>query len=320
MVGTMRERVPVDNQQWSTGKRWRVPSRRAARGLRSGPWRIAPRLRIAQHDPRRGVIAGAWSRANFTIDARADKALRRLGAQQQMIDAKPSVPRTSVSRVVPERVHRRVRAQRPDRVNPTLVQNAPKKRAAFRLKQSVFSIGFGWIDIAVRRHDVVVAREHDRDACAIELLGMPREALHPSKLVREFGAGLWVAVRGIERRDQYPVHGRLDIAALRVNRFARQLRARDNGLAIAGENSDAIPRLLAAPNRAVARFRKRGLRKLRICSLELLKRDDVGLSGAQPVEQVDEALVDIVNVEGRDFHPARTVIAEVRVTRAAWRS
>src|SRR5712691_7359545 len=103
MVGTMCERVPVDNQQWSTGRRWLVPSRRAARGLRFAPRRIAPRLRvIAQHDPRRGVIAGAWSRTNFTIDARADKALRRLGAQQQMIDAKPSVPRPSVSHVVPE--------------------------------------------------------------------------------------------------------------------------------------------------------------------------------------------------------------------------
>src|SRR6516164_1879747 len=257
MIGTMCERVPVDDQQWSTGRRWRVPSRRAARGLCSGPWRIAPRLRIAQHDPRRGVIAGAWSRANFTIDARADKALRRLGAQQQMIDAKPSVPRPSVSHVVPERVHRRVRVQRPDRVNPALVQNAPKKRAAFRLKQSVFGIGFGWIDIAVHRHDVVVAREHDRDACAIELLGMSREPLHPSKLVREFGAGLWVAVRRIERRDQHPVHRRLDVAALPVYGFARQLSVRDNGLEIAGEDSDPIPRPLTAPSRAITPFRER---------------------------------------------------------------
>ena len=77
---------------------------------------------------------------------------------------------------------------------------------------------------------------------------------------------------------------------------------------------------MAAPNRAVARFRKRGLRKLRIRSLELLERDGVGLSGPQPVEQVGEALVDIVNVEGRDFNPVRAVIAEVCVARAAWRS
>src|SRR5262249_41777800 len=164
-----------------------------------------------------------------------------------------------------------------------VVQNAPKKRAAFRLKQSVFTIGFGWIDIAVRRHDVVVAREHDRDACAIELLGMPREALHPSKLVREFGAGLWVAVRGIERRDQHAVPRRLDVAALRVYGVARQLRARDNGLEIAGEDGDAIPRPLTAPSRAITRFRERGLWKLRIRSLEFLQRDNIGLGGAQPV-------------------------------------
>ena len=318
MVGAMCERVPVDHQQRPAGRRWRVPSGRTARGLRRGSRRIAPRLRIiAQQNPRRGMITGALSSANLTIDARAYKPLRRLSTQQQVIDAKPSVPRPSVSHIVPECVHRRLRVQRPDCVNPTLVENALKKAAAFRLNESVFGIGFGGIDIAVGRHDVVVAREHDRDACAIQLLGMPRETLHPGELVREFRAGLWVAVRGIERRDQHPLHRRLDIAALRVNRFTRQLRARDNGLAIAGEDSDAIPRLLAAPSRAITCFRERGLRKLRIRSLELLKRDDIGFSGAQPVEQVGEALVDVVNVEGRDFHAARTVITEVRSTRAA---
>ena len=45
-----------------------------------------------------------------------------------------------------------------------------------------------------------------------------------------------------------------------------------------------------------------GFRAGRVRSLELLQRDDIGLGGAQPVEQIGEALVDIVNVEGRDFH------------------
>src|SRR5215813_8889462 len=226
---------------------------------------MAPRLRIvAQADPGPGMIAGALPRTNLTIDARADKPLRSLCAQQQMIDAKARVPRPSVSHVVPECVHRHVRMQCPDCVNPTLVENALKKDAAFRLNERVFGIGFGWIDIAVRRHDVVVAREHDRDACTIEFLRMRREALHPSKLVREFGAGLWVAVRRIERGDEYAVHRCLDVAALRVAGFARQLRARDDGLAISAEDSDSVPRLLAAPSRAITRFRERRLRKLRI--------------------------------------------------------
>src|SRR5215813_12096900 len=183
MVGTMCEGISVDHQQWPTPRRWCVPRHRTSRGLALGARRILSRLRIvAQHDPSRGVIAGALSAANWTIDARADKAFRGLGAQQQMIDAKARVPRPSVSHVVPERVHRRIRMQRPDCVNPALVENALKTGAAFRLNERVFRIGLRWIDITVHRHDVVVAREHDRDPRAVELLGMGRKALHPSEL------------------------------------------------------------------------------------------------------------------------------------------
>ncbi len=207
--------------------------------------------------------------------------------------------------------------QRADCVNPALLENALKKSAACRLNECVFRIGLRSIDITVRRHDVVVAREHDRDARAVKLLGMGRKAFHPSELIREFGARLWVAVRGIERRDQHAMHRRLDIAALCVSRIARQLRARDNGLTIAAEDGDSAPRLLAAPSRAITRFRERRLRKLRIRRLEFLKRDDIGLRGAQPVQEVGEALVDIVDVEGRDFHPAPHSECEVRSTRTA---
>ena len=97
------------------------------------------------------MIAGALSAANLTIDARADKAVRGLGAQQQMIDAKARVSRPSVSHVIPERVHRRIGMQRPDCVNPTLVENALKKGAAFRLNKRVFGIGLGWIDFWPRQ-------------------------------------------------------------------------------------------------------------------------------------------------------------------------
>src|SRR6516225_7715363 len=104
MVGAMREGISVDHQQWPTCRRWCVLPQRTSRGLRLGPRRLSPRRRIvAQHDPGWGMIAGALSAANLTIDARADKAGRGLGAQQQMIDAKARVPRPSVSHVVPER-------------------------------------------------------------------------------------------------------------------------------------------------------------------------------------------------------------------------
>ena len=83
------------------------------------------------------MIARAVSRANVTIDAGIDQPLRRLRAQQQVVDAQPCIPRPSVSHVVPERIHRRVGMQGPDRVDPALIENALKQRAAFRLKPSL---------------------------------------------------------------------------------------------------------------------------------------------------------------------------------------
>src|SRR5262249_22289627 len=62
---------------------------------------------------------------------------------------------------------------------------------------------------------------------------------------------------------------------------------------------------LAAPDRAVARLLDGRARKFGILGLELLQADDVGLRRRQPVEQVGKPLVDVVDVEGRDFHPVR---------------
>src|SRR5260221_7736101 len=135
----MREGISVDHQQWPTGRRWCVPAQRTSRGVAPGARSLSRRMRIAaQPDPGRGVIAGALSTTNLTIDARADKAVRGLGAQQQMIDTKARVPRPSVSHVVPERVHRRIRMQLADCVNPALLENALKKNAAFQLNERAF--------------------------------------------------------------------------------------------------------------------------------------------------------------------------------------
>ena len=187
------------------------------------------------------MIACIFASTNLAIDAGIDQALGRLGTQEQMIDAQPGVPRPTVSHVIPERVHRRVRVQRPDRIGPALVEKALKQRAALRLEERILGVGLRRIDIAVGRYHVVVTRKHHGDARAIEFLGMPGEPLHPSKLVREFGTGLRVAVRRVERRDQHAAHGRLDIAALGLGAVARQLGARNDRLAAAGEDRDSIP-------------------------------------------------------------------------------
>ncbi len=69
------------------------------------------------------------------------------------------------------------------------------------------------------------------------------------------------------------------------------MRAREDGLAAAGEDGDAVPRFFAAPDRAITRLLERGFGKLRIRRLKLLQRDDVGLGAAQPREQVGEPVI-----------------------------
>src|SRR4029077_15142153 len=98
--------------------------------------RTLPRLRLlAQLDPRRGVIAGAFVPADPAVDAGREEALCRLRAQQQMIDAQPRVPLPAVSHVVPERIHRRVGMEHADCVDPPLAEDTSKKGAAFRLEE-----------------------------------------------------------------------------------------------------------------------------------------------------------------------------------------
>ncbi len=130
----------------------------------------------------------------------------------------------------------------------------------------------------VGRHDVVVAREHDRHAGLVERGGVTREPLEPGELVVEFRPGLRVAVRRIERSDQHAVDRGLDVAALGVVRIARQLGARDDRHHAARQDRDAVPGLLAAPHRLVAGLAQRVALETRgRVALSSCRQHDVGL-------------------------------------------
>ena len=176
--------------------------------------------------------------------------------------------------------------QRADRIGPALLENALERGAAFRLDQRILGVGFRRIDIEVGRHDVVVAGEHDRHARAMELARMPREPREPGELVVEFRTGLRVAVRRVQGCDQHALHGRLDVAALRVGRIARQCGAGQHRLGAARQDRHAVPRFLSAPDRAIAGLLDRRGGEFAIRGLELLQADDVGLRRPQPGEQV----------------------------------
>src|SRR6516165_7977836 len=144
---------------------------------------------------------------------------------------------------------------------------------------------------------------------------MHQQTLHPGKLVVEFWPRLRIAVRRIERGDNDTVNRRLDIARLPVVRIAGQFAPCHDRLAAARQDGDAVPGLLAAPHGAVTRLLNRGLGEFAVGGFKLLQRDDVGLFGAQPADQITEPLVHVVDVESRYLH--RPTITERFPPRAA---
>ena len=130
-----------------------------------------------------------------------------------------------------------------------------------RLHQRVVVIGLGRIDVAVGRHDVVVAGQHHRHAGRVELGGMRGEPLDPGELVVEFRPGLRVAVRRVERGDRARRSPPPRCSGSGVGRIAGQLVARHDRLAAAREDRDAVPGFLPAPDRAVAGLLDRRVRE-----------------------------------------------------------
>ena len=68
---------------------------------------------------------------------------------------------------------------------------------------------------------------------------------------------------------------------------------------------DAVPALLAAPNRVITGLPDCVFRELGVGSFEFLKARDVGLSYAKPAEEVLQATADVVDVEAGDLHRFR---------------
>ena len=136
----------------------------------------------------------------------------------------------------------------------------------------------------------------------------------PVELVIEFRPGLRIAVRQIDAGDDDAVDGGLDIARLVIIAIAGQRGSGQYRLGVARQDGDAVPGLLSAPHRAVAGFLDRQNRELGIGRFQFLQTDDFGFSRAQPAQQVRQAAVDIIDVEGRDLHVELAGITMLRLT------
>ena len=221
-----------------------------------------------------------------------------------MIEAKPCVARPAIPQIVPEGVYRLIGMERPDRIDPALFEKPAEQCARLRLNQRVLRVGLAGVDVALRRHDIEVSGEHHRNVFGIELRCMRQQALHPGELVGKFRARLGIAVRRVERGHKHAVDRGLDVTAMRVGWVTGEPIARQDGLSVAGKDGNAVPRFLAAPDRAISSLLDCVFREIAVGSFQFLEADDVRLGRLEPRQKIGEALVDIVDVEGRDLHAA----------------
>ena len=131
---------------------------------------------------------------------------------------------------------------------------------------------------------------------------MRGQSIEPTQLVIELRAGGRIAVGQIQATDQYSVDCRLDVAAVRIIWIPRQAAPRFCWRFAARKYSDAVPALLAMPDRALTGFPDRGLGKFIVRRLQFLQAGDVWLCFGELAHQHRKAAIDAIHVEGRDLH------------------
>ena len=99
---------------------------------------------------------------------------------------------------------------------------------------------------------------------------------------------------------------------MRVSRIAREAGAGFDRLRASGQNGDAVPALLAVPDRALAAIPDRGLGKFFLWRFQFLEARDIRQGFRKSAQQDWQTAIDSVHVERGDLHcgkdpPARPV-------------
>jgi hypothetical protein len=162
--------------------------------------------------------------------------------------------------------------------------------------------GPGRIDIDRGRRDVEVSGQDHREPGFEEFAGVRGETLEPFEFVVEFRPGLRIAIGQINAADHDTADRCFDVTRLRVSGVAGQGGLRHNRFTVARQDGDAVPGLLAAPDRVVASLAQRRHREVGIGTFELLQAHDVRPGFLQPSQQVGQPAIDVVDIEGGNFH------------------
>src|ERR1700730_170526 len=112
--------------------------------------------------------------------------------------------------------------KRSNRVCPSLLEQPMIGRSCLRSEQRIVDPTFGFVDVDVRGHHVVIAGENDRGISTHELGGTDGQTLEPPQLVIEFRAGRGIAVGKIKTSDNESTNAGFNVATVEVIRIARQ--------------------------------------------------------------------------------------------------
>ena len=219
-----------------------------------------------------------------------------------MIEPQACIARPPVSLVIPESKHRFGRMKGAQRVTPALRDQRFERGAGFRLYQGVLVPRSRRVNVQFGRRNVEIARQQNRHLLLDELRRVRPQSLEPFELVVEFRPGLRIAIRQIDAGHDDAPDRRFDIARFPVLAIAGQFCSDQYGIGAPGQDGDAIPAFLPAPDRAVASLGDSCCRKIIVGRFQFLQRDDIGLCLTQPSQQVRQPPVDVVDVEGCDFH------------------
>src|SRR6185437_8156413 len=105
-----------------------------------------------------------------------------------MVDAETRVTGPAVSLVVPECIDPTCGMNTADSVDPSRVEQTVECRSWCRLNECIPGPRLGRVDVVIRRHDIVVACQHDRNGLLPEVSGMRNQPLEPCHLVFKLGA------------------------------------------------------------------------------------------------------------------------------------
>lgn len=220
-----------------------------------------------------------------------------------MVEAKSEIALPAPCSIVPEGVELFfVRMEGSERIGPALVKNAPPELPRLRLHHGVMLGCPHRENITIFRDNVPVATQRDGPLQRQQVLGMDAKALHPSDLVVKFLGSDRVAIGEIERSDNYALHFRFDVAAVRIVGVARQANTSELGRITFCKDGDSVEAFLAVPHGAIAGTLDVGDRQRLVSALELLKTDNIRLLSLEPFDKPRKPRADSVEVIGCKLH------------------